>query len=104
MAIRIYVSLIPMPRYDDKVPCRGISRQVGRTPRRLYRAPGAGMMRRGSTSAMVCPVLSRTIQAAGAGLLVTLAACQPMQPQGMTEAGRYLVYFNEFSANLSRDA
>ena len=27
-----------------------------------------------------------------------------MPPQGAAEAGRYLVYFNEFSANLSPDA
>ena len=45
------------------------------------------------------------IQAAGVLLLVLVAGCAPMQPQaGMTEAGRYLVYFNEFSAYLSPDA
>jgi outer membrane protein OmpA-like peptidoglycan-associated protein len=50
-------------------------------------------------------VLLRPIHAAGAFLLLVLAACAPMQPpQGMTEAGRYLVYFNEFSANLTPDA
>ena len=49
-------------------------------------------------------VLFRPIHAAGVLLFLTLAACAPMQPQGMTEAGRYLVYFNEFSANLTPDA
>jgi outer membrane protein OmpA-like peptidoglycan-associated protein len=44
------------------------------------------------------------IQAAGAALLLILAACAPMPPQGTAEAGRYLVYFNEFSAFLSPDA
>ena len=44
------------------------------------------------------------IQAAGAFILLVLAACAPMQPQGAAEAGRYLVYFNEFSAYLSPDA
>ena len=45
------------------------------------------------------------IQAAGAMLVVLLAGCAPMQPQsGGAEAGRYLVYFNEFSAYLSDDA
>jgi outer membrane protein OmpA-like peptidoglycan-associated protein len=45
----------------------------------------------------------RTIQATGAFLLL-LAGCTPMQPQGAAEAGRYLVYFNEFSALLTDDA
>jgi outer membrane protein OmpA-like peptidoglycan-associated protein len=46
----------------------------------------------------------RTIQAAGAVLLL-LAGCAPMPaaPSGV-EDGRYLVYFNEFSADLSPDA
>jgi peptidoglycan-associated lipoprotein len=39
---------------------------------------------------------------AGAFLLL-LAGCAPM-PGPNAEAGRYLVYFNEFSANLSPDA
>jgi outer membrane protein OmpA-like peptidoglycan-associated protein len=43
-------------------------------------------------------------QAVGACLLLILAACAPVPPQGAAEAGRYLVYFNEFSANLSPDA
>jgi outer membrane protein OmpA-like peptidoglycan-associated protein len=45
------------------------------------------------------------IQVAGAFLLL-LAGCapQPMAPTGRTEDGRYLVYFNEFSAYLSPDA
>jgi outer membrane protein OmpA-like peptidoglycan-associated protein len=44
-------------------------------------------------------------QVAGAFLLL-LAGCapQPMATTGMTEDGRYLVYFNEFSAYLSPDA
>ena len=48
---------------------------------------------------------SRLIQVAGAFLLL-LAGCapQPMATTGMTEDGRYLVYFNEFSAYLSPDA
>jgi outer membrane protein OmpA-like peptidoglycan-associated protein len=49
-------------------------------------------------------VLLRPICAAGALLLVILAGCAPMPPQGAAEAGRYLVYFNEFSANLTPDA
>jgi peptidoglycan-associated lipoprotein len=52
------------------------------------------------------PVLFRlrTIQAAGA-ILLLLAGCAPMPtaPSG-AEDGRYLVYFNEFSAYLSPDA
>jgi peptidoglycan-associated lipoprotein len=63
------------------------------------------MMARHSTHAVV-PVLFRLrpIQAAGAVLLL-LAGCAPMSsaPSGV-EDGRYLVYFNEFSANLSPDA
>jgi outer membrane protein OmpA-like peptidoglycan-associated protein len=45
------------------------------------------------------------IQIAGAFFLL-LAGCvpQPMATTGMTEDGRYLVYFNEFSAYLSDDA
>jgi outer membrane protein OmpA-like peptidoglycan-associated protein len=44
-------------------------------------------------------------QLTGAFLLL-LAGCapQPMATTGMTEDGRYLVYFNEFSAYLSPDA
>ncbi|HWB49361.1 MAG TPA: OmpA family protein [Stellaceae bacterium] len=45
-----------------------------------------------------------TLRAAGAVLLVILAGCAPVAPQGAAEAGRYLVYFNEFSANLTSDA
>ena len=46
------------------------------------------------------------IRAAGALLFVLVAGCapQPMATTGMTETGRYLVYFNEFSAYLSPDA
>jgi outer membrane protein OmpA-like peptidoglycan-associated protein len=47
----------------------------------------------------------RKIYAAGVLFLAALAGCTPMQSTAtMTEAGRYLVYFNEFSANLSPDA
>ena len=48
---------------------------------------------------------SRLIPIAGVFLLF-LAGCapQPMATTGMTEDGRYLVYFNEFSAYLSPDA
>jgi outer membrane protein OmpA-like peptidoglycan-associated protein len=50
-------------------------------------------------------VFLRPIHAAGALFLLVLAGCAPMQPpQGMAEAGRYLVYFNEFGANLTPDA
>jgi outer membrane protein OmpA-like peptidoglycan-associated protein len=53
---------------------------------------------------MVSPVLRlRTIQAAGAFLLILLAGCAP-QPGPSAEIGRYLVYFNEFSALISDDA
>lgn len=45
----------------------------------------------------------QTIQAAGAFLLILVAGCAP-QPMPSAESGRYLVYFNEFSANLSDDA
>lgn len=46
----------------------------------------------------------RTIQAAGAVLLF-LAGCTPMTPAPSgVEDGRYLVYFNEFSADLTPDA
>ncbi|HML11543.1 MAG TPA: OmpA family protein [Stellaceae bacterium] len=46
----------------------------------------------------------RTLQAAGA-LLLLVASCAPMPatPTG-AEDSRYLVYFNEFSAYLSPDA
>src|SRR5258707_2819109 len=46
----------------------------------------------------------RTTPAAGALVLLLLAGCAPQQPAPSAEAGRYLVYFNEFSANLSDDA
>jgi outer membrane protein OmpA-like peptidoglycan-associated protein len=49
-------------------------------------------------------VLLRPIHAAGAFLLLALAASAPLQAQVTTEAGRYLVYFDEFSANLTPDA
>src|SRR5579883_2298869 len=49
-------------------------------------------------------VLFRPIHAAGALLFLALAACAPVQPPATAEAGRYLVYFNEFSANLTPDA
>ncbi|HWD57306.1 MAG TPA: OmpA family protein [Stellaceae bacterium] len=45
----------------------------------------------------------RTIQAAGAFLLLVLAGCAPMQPADNVDS-RYLVYFDEFSADLSSDA
>jgi OmpA-OmpF porin, OOP family len=48
-------------------------------------------------------VYHRAIQAAGALVLIVLAGCAP-QPATTPEAGRYLVYFNEFSALLSDDA
>jgi outer membrane protein OmpA-like peptidoglycan-associated protein len=45
------------------------------------------------------------IRAAGALLVILVAGCAPMQqPQGVPEMSRYLVYFNEFSANLTDDA
>jgi outer membrane protein OmpA-like peptidoglycan-associated protein len=54
---------------------------------------------------MVALVLrSRSIQAACAAALVLLAGCAPMATPSGVEDGRYLVYFNEFSANLSPDA
>lgn len=49
-------------------------------------------------------VLLRPIHAAGAFLLLVLAPSAPLQAQVTTEAGRYLVYFDEFSANLTTDA
>jgi outer membrane protein OmpA-like peptidoglycan-associated protein len=49
-------------------------------------------------------VLLRPIHTAGAFLLLVLAASAPLQAQVTTEAGRYLVYFDEFSANLTPDA
>ena len=49
-------------------------------------------------------VLLRPILAAGAFLLLVLVACTGAQAQGATEAGRYLVYFDEFSANLTPEA
>jgi outer membrane protein OmpA-like peptidoglycan-associated protein len=57
------------------------------------------------TFAMVALVLrSRSIQAAFAAVLILLAGCaQTTAPSGI-EDGRYLVYFDEFGANLSPDA
>jgi outer membrane protein OmpA-like peptidoglycan-associated protein len=49
-------------------------------------------------------VLLRPIHAAGALLLLVLAASAPSQAQVTAEGGRYLVYFDEFSANLTPDA
>ena len=49
-------------------------------------------------------VLLRPIHTAGAFLLLVHAASAPLQAQVTTEAGRYLVYFDEFSANLTPDA
>lgn len=46
----------------------------------------------------------RTIQVAGAFLLLLVAGCAPMAAPSGVEDGRYLVYFNEFSAFLSPDA
>jgi outer membrane protein OmpA-like peptidoglycan-associated protein len=47
----------------------------------------------------------RTKQALGALLLAVLAACAP-QASGpsMTEDGRYLIYFDEFSARITPEA
>ena len=47
----------------------------------------------------------RSIQALGAFLLIVVAGCvqQPVASNA-PEIGRYLVYFNEFSADLSPDA
>ena len=54
---------------------------------------------------MVAPVLRfRSIHAACAAILILLAGCAPMATPSSVEDGRYLVYFNEFSANLSPDA
>ena len=50
------------------------------------------------------PAVPRLRKIYSAAILLLLAACAPMQPQGAVEAGRYLVYFNEFSADLSPDA
>jgi outer membrane protein OmpA-like peptidoglycan-associated protein len=45
------------------------------------------------------------IQAVGAFCLVILVGCAPQAvTSGGPEIGHYLVYFNEFSANLSPDA
>ncbi|HEU0216883.1 MAG TPA: OmpA family protein [Stellaceae bacterium] len=52
-------------------------------------------------------MLLRPIHAARAFLLLVLilGAAAPLQAQApTTEAGRYLVYFDEFSANLTPDA
>ena len=48
----------------------------------------------------------RTIQALGAFLFIIVAGCAQQQPvaSNAPEIGRYLVYFNEFSADLSPDA
>ena len=54
---------------------------------------------------MVALVLRfRSIQAACAVVFLLLAGCAPMATPNGVEDGRYLVYFNEFSANLSPDA
>jgi outer membrane protein OmpA-like peptidoglycan-associated protein len=65
------------------------------------------MMLHCSTVAMVPPVLRPSlIRAAGTLLLALVAGCapQPVATTSMAEQGRYLVYFNEFSAYLSPDA
>jgi outer membrane protein OmpA-like peptidoglycan-associated protein len=63
------------------------------------------MMRRRSTFAMVPPVSPFRVISAAALLVLLLAGCAPQPaPSGPAEAGRYLVYFNEFSSNLSPDA
>ena len=46
----------------------------------------------------------RTIQAAGAVLLLLVAGCAQMPATSGVEDGRYLVYFDELSASLSPDA
>ena len=48
----------------------------------------------------------RSIQALGALLFILVAGCaqQPVTSNAAPEIGRYLVYFNEFSADLSPDA
>jgi OOP family OmpA-OmpF porin len=59
-----------------------------------------------SITAMVWPVLRiQTIQGA-AVLLLLLAGCapQPAPAPAITEAGRYLVYFDEFSARVTEEA
>ena len=68
-------------------------------PRPAHRYDGASLNRSDGAPVFRLPI----IQAAGAFLLVVLAGCAP-QPSGSVEAGRYLVYFNEFSAFLSPDA
>jgi outer membrane protein OmpA-like peptidoglycan-associated protein len=85
-------------------PGKGIATERGRG--RLYRAPadrydGAKLNRCDGP-----PVLFnlRTIQAAGAVLLMLVAGCAPMPAPSGVEDGRYLVYFNELSASLSPDA
>jgi outer membrane protein OmpA-like peptidoglycan-associated protein len=76
---------------------------VGRDTRRLYRATRVGMMRLPLNLRDGQPVLRiRSLSAAGALLLLLITAgCAPMPAPTGTEAGRYLVYFNEFSADLS---
>jgi len=50
-------------------------------------------------------VLRIRVSQAAAVLLVLLAGCAPQPgPAPLAEAGRYLVYFNEFSAFTSDDA
>jgi hypothetical protein len=65
-----------------------------------------GMMRPPFNSRDGLSVLRiRMIPAAGTLLLLSLAGCAPQQPAPSSpELGRYLVYFNEFSALLSPDA
>jgi outer membrane protein OmpA-like peptidoglycan-associated protein len=47
----------------------------------------------------------RAIPVAGAFFLLLLTSCAPQQAAAPApELGRYLVYFNEFSANLTPDA
>lgn len=53
---------------------------------------------------MVAVLRSRSLQAACAALLILLTGCAPTVAPGGVEDGRYLVYFNEFSAFLSPDA
>jgi outer membrane protein OmpA-like peptidoglycan-associated protein len=62
------------------------------------------MMLPRSITAMVRPVLCiRKIQGA-AVLLLLLAGCAPQPAPTTAEAGRYLVYFDEFSARVTEEA
>jgi OOP family OmpA-OmpF porin len=57
-----------------------------------------------SITAMVWPVLCiRKIQGA-AVLLLLLAGCAPQPAPTTAETGRYLVYFDEFSARVTEEA